>query len=383
MPTKPRKRRSVRTDDVHAALVGAIRSGEFQVGDYLPSERALLPRFDVSRPTVRRALQRLHREGYVECHPGIGYRLIPHGTRNAVAGGSRLVGVLWDGTAAEGRRDGSIERLERELSRHGLGMLLGFTGRDLANENNRIAGYLEMGVAGMLVTPALTGEGESRLSGLILGGYPVVTIGEPSNWRLKPEAVELCSYVGVDNRAGVRLMVEHLWELGHRRMGYVRTAHIPNPTRRERAFRSFCEERAAPADEGWIFAIPRGDVAAAVSVLEPLFSGGSENNPTALVCHTFEEAVAAGEALGRMGLAVPEDVSVAAFLDEHRRIEVQRRSLTGPAYQWNGYYRQMADSLVSLMEGSASLQRTLIRPALVAGASAAAPAGKRSIAGKG
>src|SRR5690349_25178318 len=46
-------------------LVTAIALGEFEPGQRLPSERELAAMLEVSRTTVREALQRLHAGGYV------------------------------------------------------------------------------------------------------------------------------------------------------------------------------------------------------------------------------------------------------------------------------------------------------------------------------
>jgi GntR family transcriptional regulator len=49
-----------------------ITSGEYEVDDRLPSEKQLGDRFDVSRVTVRRALQTLEHEGYIYRRQGLG-----------------------------------------------------------------------------------------------------------------------------------------------------------------------------------------------------------------------------------------------------------------------------------------------------------------------
>ena len=44
------------SDEVVDRLEGLIHSGEFGLGDKLPSERDLMERFGVGRPSVREAL---------------------------------------------------------------------------------------------------------------------------------------------------------------------------------------------------------------------------------------------------------------------------------------------------------------------------------------
>ncbi len=51
-------------------LVAAILDGSFPINSNLPPERDLAEQLGVTRPTLREALQRLSREGWVEIHHG-------------------------------------------------------------------------------------------------------------------------------------------------------------------------------------------------------------------------------------------------------------------------------------------------------------------------
>jgi DNA-binding FadR family transcriptional regulator len=53
-------------------LLEHLQRGEFKPGNRLPTERALMERFDVGRSTVREALQTLARMNVVEARPGSG-----------------------------------------------------------------------------------------------------------------------------------------------------------------------------------------------------------------------------------------------------------------------------------------------------------------------
>lgn len=64
-------------DEVLDRLLPRIRSGEFPVGGWLPSERELMQAFGVGRPAVREALQALQRMGLVSIIHGEGARVLP------------------------------------------------------------------------------------------------------------------------------------------------------------------------------------------------------------------------------------------------------------------------------------------------------------------
>jgi GntR family negative regulator for fad regulon and positive regulator of fabA len=53
-----------------ARLIEAILEGHFPIGSNLPAERQLAEQLGVTRPTLREALQRLARDGWIEIHHG-------------------------------------------------------------------------------------------------------------------------------------------------------------------------------------------------------------------------------------------------------------------------------------------------------------------------
>ena len=58
-----------------ARLIEAILDGDFPAGSNLPAERDLAERLGVTRPTLREALQRLARDGWVEIRHGLPTRV--------------------------------------------------------------------------------------------------------------------------------------------------------------------------------------------------------------------------------------------------------------------------------------------------------------------
>jgi GntR family negative regulator for fad regulon and positive regulator of fabA len=51
-------------------LIAAILDGTFPINSFLPAERELAEKLGVTRPTLREALQRLGRDGWLEIHQG-------------------------------------------------------------------------------------------------------------------------------------------------------------------------------------------------------------------------------------------------------------------------------------------------------------------------
>lgn len=66
--------------NVYSTLKQEIRDGEYKIGQLLPPEHMLEARFGISRTTVRRALELLSREGYVDSQQGRGTMVLDFST---------------------------------------------------------------------------------------------------------------------------------------------------------------------------------------------------------------------------------------------------------------------------------------------------------------
>ncbi|MDX6765807.1 MAG: GntR family transcriptional regulator [Candidatus Methylacidiphilales bacterium] len=62
-------------EEIYLHLIQFIQSGKVEIGDYLPSTRALAKQFGKSITPVNQALARLEKEGFVKCIHGSGVRV--------------------------------------------------------------------------------------------------------------------------------------------------------------------------------------------------------------------------------------------------------------------------------------------------------------------
>jgi DNA-binding GntR family transcriptional regulator len=65
-------RKSTKYKEIQGYLKKKIQQGDFQVGEYLPSENELCRQFSITRTTARKALDGLVSEGYIEREHGKG-----------------------------------------------------------------------------------------------------------------------------------------------------------------------------------------------------------------------------------------------------------------------------------------------------------------------
>ncbi len=139
-------------------------------------------------------------------------------------------------------------------------------------------------------------------------GLPLVAIGSPVPGR---------PCVRIDDRTTMRTAVQHLIGLGHERIGYIgdvpqNVAHVQTPQDRLSAFRETMAEAGLPVVEAWILGSDWTAEAAARDSAELL---GRADRPTAVVAASDEMAIGVQESARRLGVRVPEDLSIIGIDD--------------------------------------------------------------------
>lgn len=135
-------------------------------------------------------------------------------------------------------------------------------------------------------------------------GVPLVAL-----WR-RPGGSE-ATFVGMDDGTGMRLALEHLWSLGHRRIGLLRANIASSPSNaRQNAFQDFLGEHGVE---------PGPVIGAEISI-----EGGQDATrqlldlpvpPTAIIATSDIMALGATVALAERSMTVPADMSVVGFED--------------------------------------------------------------------
>ncbi|MFB4319572.1 LacI family DNA-binding transcriptional regulator [Actinomadura sp. 21ATH] len=140
------------------------------------------------------------------------------------------------------------------------------------------------------------------------GRTPLVVLDRPSPESDSP-------YVGFDLEEGATALIDHLLGLGHDRIGYL-DADIGVPTFQARRARMDARLREVT---GHGFTGPavqaRTDIDAAAAAFAAGWDGWKAAGVTALVCAADVHAYGVLRAAARLGVAVPGELSVAAFDD--------------------------------------------------------------------
>ena len=145
----------------------------------------------------------------------------------------------------------------------------------------------------------------------VLRGFPCVVIGELPDGHATWQVV-------ADNEQLGGLVAQHLWTLGHRRVGFAYCASNPLPAeRRLRGLRLGWEEAGGAFGPEHVLTTRTDSVEELAETLPAFVEGtGSRRGPLSAVAFWNDWMALAGlRALRASGLRVPEDVSVAGFDD--------------------------------------------------------------------
>jgi len=144
---------------------------------------------------------------------------------------------------------------------------------------------------------------DPRIPALEELGLPALVVGGPGHHGSLPS-------VYVDDAHATRLLVDHLGELGHRRIARVAGDEaFLHTLLRDRAFSARCEELGI---EGVLQTAGFGARGAESATAELL---ARDQPPTAIVFDSDEMALAGSHVLEEAGLALPGDVAVASYED--------------------------------------------------------------------
>ncbi len=122
------------------------------------------------------------------------------------------------------------------------------------------------------------------------------------------------AYVDVDGKKGIRLVMDHLLEQGHERIGLLGwPSGWPFGDAREASYREAMRDAGIHIENGWIAHTPNILDSAAMAAQQIM---NSKYPPTALVCANDLMAFGAKSYLDSVNLRIPDDVALTGYDDD-------------------------------------------------------------------
>lgn len=208
---------------------------------------------------------------------------------------------------------------------------------------------------------------ERRATGVIVAGSQIDSECAALHDRF-PLPIVLINYplyphsVSTDNLAGSRQAVEHLVQLGHRRIAFVANprSYLSNLNRLS-GYKATLAEHGIPVDEDLIVE-GDGGLTGATKAMESLL--GLQEPPSAVFCFNDMTALGVLHSLRCAGLRIPEDCSVIGFDDLELASYYCPPLTTVRQHRYQLGQRAML-MLLALIEGSTEVQAEVLPAELI------------------
>jgi DNA-binding LacI/PurR family transcriptional regulator len=304
---------------LHNQLRELIVSGRWQGGTRIPSENQLTSHLNISRSTIRLALQRAELEGLVERIPGKGTYVAHIAQKESQR---RLIAFMTCGFDSE-THSLLLNGAEAVAKANGHRIIFS-NAQSRQEETDILRRFRDDNVVGLLLWPHANASKAQRDNTI-----PYEEIGVPLVLMDRQIYGLDCDCVTSDNYGGASAMMRHFTELGHHHVVFLSHHAMELLTARER-YRAYCEvlqEAGLPVTDPWLIGQPGKEIGATLALRLSLDANSPELHqirdlmlnanprPTAIFALNDYLAVLAMQAMRSLDLHVPDDVSVGGFDD--------------------------------------------------------------------
>ncbi len=314
-----------------------IQHGEYALGRMLPSESKLCSIYGVERDTVRRALALMVDDGKIAKMPGLGASVIMPSDKNDSKKKSILF-ILPKGRHNTDRKSEPfnaklMDTMEYECFERGYDLLYkSFSKNDTAEDLIHTCNP-----CGVFFTSYLPLETYKKLH---LKGIPVVLVNQ--NHPLYPS-------VCLDNKGGAKMVMEYLFELGHKDIGFI-CGSVDDQIQSSRfnGYRESLENNALSLNSDWVI---QGDwsMESGKAAMQKLLKKGKL--PTALFAANDAMAIGAIMEALDSGVSIPENISIVGF-DNIDQSSFVKPSLTTVAVDYHAMSRAACMLMFDMIDHS-------------------------------
>jgi DNA-binding LacI/PurR family transcriptional regulator len=324
----------------------------------------------VSQSTVSRVLNGANsripiaaetRRRVLDAARNMGYRPNPH-ARGLRGAGTALLGLIVR-EISDPFFARAIEEVTDAARHHGYNLVLCHA-HSSAREALVLAGLLETRHTDGIILLGDLRYAADVWSELVEGPLPVVTLCGGHRSPGTPT-------INTDNRMGVRMAIDYLWKLGHRRIGYFDGGWLGDVAERREAFMSIVAERGIEVLDGYHQAA-ENDIGAGEEAFARAMS--LPQPPTAILCATDQVALGALAGALRAGVRIPDDLSIVGF-DDIPVAQFAVPPLTTIRQPLGELAKRAVDEVIAIIRGEKDAMSKIhyLRPELVVRGSAGPP----------
>ena len=320
-----------------------IMSGEIRPGDKISSENVLAKEYDISRQTVRKAIDILRNEGFLYAEHGRGTFCSDMIKQEGNSGNIAVVMTY----LSDYIFPHIIRGIDEELEKEEYSILLKSTHNYRKVEAKCLEELVKKNIDGLIIEPSksqIAFKNHDIFSMLERYRVPFVFVqGVYHGMEDKP-------YVLLDDEKGGYLITKHLIELGHKRIVGVLKADDRQGQNRHSGYVRALKEAGIWYDPSLIIWFHTEDMQSLPQ--EMIQEVVKREKVDAVVSYNDRIAIQVINALEEVGIRIPEDISVTGFDDSEfaKNLKVPLTTIKHPQRKIG---EAAAELLVKLMKGHA------------------------------
>ncbi|MEK4348610.1 GntR family transcriptional regulator [Paenibacillus sp. FSL P4-0184] len=345
-------------DDIKSKIL----SGDYNVGEQIPTESALQSMYEVSRQTVRKAILELSNEGFLRSEKGSGtyvsnqYRLKTGGSSH-----KKTIGVITT-YISDYIFPSIIRGIESRLNEDNYSLLLASTNNDVAQEKKALEMMLSYGVDGLIIEPT-----KSNLYNPNIAYYlsfkeqdiPIIMI------NAFYEEIEL-PYLCLDDVQSSYLATKELITKGHTQIGLIAKMDDLQGKYRMKGYIKALGESKLRFYPEQIFSF-NTETKQTLSTDLKDFLNKNRDTLTAIVCYNDEVGLEVVHACRQLDITIPEELSIIGQDNSYiaKNANIKLTTLTHPQEAMG---RDAADWVIKKLQGKKDLpNNTYYQPVLIEG----------------
>lgn len=345
-------------DDIKSKIL----SGDYTVGEQIPTESALQSMYEVSRQTARKAILELSNEGFLRSEKGSGtyvsnqYRLKTGGSSH-----KKTIGVITT-YISDYIFPSIIRGIESRMNEDNYSLLLASTNNDVGQEKKALEMMLSYGVDGLIIEPTKSNLYNPNIAYYLSFKEQDIPFIMINAFYEEIEVPFLC----LDDVQSSYLATKELISKGHTQIGLIAKMDDLQGKYRMKGYIKALGEAKLRFYPEQIFSFDT-ETKQMLSTKLKDFLNNNRDALTAIVCYNDEVGLEVVNACRQLDISIPEELSIIGQDNSYiaQNANIKLTTLTHPQEQMG---RDAADWVIKKLQGKKDLpNNTYYQPVLIEG----------------
>jgi GntR family transcriptional regulator, arabinose operon transcriptional repressor len=339
-----------------------ILSGDYSIGEQIPTESVMQETYGVSRHTVRKAILELSNEGFLRSEKGSGtYVSNQYQSKSSGASANKTIGVITT-YISDYIFPSIIRGIESRLNKDNYSLLLASTNNDVEQEKKALEMMLSYGVDGLIVEPTKSNLYNPNISYYLSFKEQDVPFTMINAYYEELDVPFFC----LDDVQSSYLATNELISKGHTQIGLIaKMDDLQGKYRMKGYIKALGEAKLRFQPEHILSFNTETKLDLYANLKE--FLTENQDQMTALVCYNDEVGLEVVNVCRQLGISIPDKLSIIGQDNSYiaKNATINLTTLTHPQEQMG---HDAADWIIKKLQGKKELpNETYYQPVLVEG----------------